>query len=60
MTGEEPVMLSIVRARSGLLRVFIILAVAAYGAAIVQNVTQMLQGFAHHHAAEPVARPPAR
>jgi hypothetical protein len=53
-------MLSIVRARAGLLRVCIILAVAAYGAAIVQNVTQMLQGIAHHHTAAPVVQPPAR
>jgi hypothetical protein len=48
------------QARTGILRMLIILAVAAYGAAIVQNVTQMLQGIAHHLNVTAVVQTPVR
>ena len=44
----------------GLVRILIILAVAAYGAAIVQNVTEVLHGIAHHRATAQVVQRPAR
>ena len=44
----------------GPVRILLILAVAAYGAAIVQNVTEVLHGIAHPRAPTRVIQRPAR
>jgi hypothetical protein len=44
----------------GVARIVIIVAVAAYGAAVVQNVTEVLHGIAHHPAPIQVAQRPTR
>jgi hypothetical protein len=44
----------------GPVRILIILAVAAYGAVVVQNVTEVLHGIAHQQAPIQVVQRPAR
>jgi hypothetical protein len=44
----------------GIVRIVLIVAVAAYGAAIVQNVTEVLHGIAHRQAPTGVVQRPAR
>nr|WP_294517748.1 hypothetical protein [uncultured Rhodopila sp.] len=44
----------------GLFRIFIIIAVAAYGAAVVRNITEVLHDIAHQQAPIQVAQRPAR
>nr|WP_294505752.1 hypothetical protein [uncultured Rhodopila sp.] len=45
---------------AGIVRIAIILAVAAYGAAIVQNVNEVLHGIAHQQAPTTVVQRPVR